>query len=128
MSRIEAASRLGRTCALPATSRGKEGPSSIKGKADVRKFLFNAREKLSLAMCCSCFLSEVFWELLHFLNSFYFIYLLFYFLYNPTGTPHSLKLQHYWNLTIRFSVITRTLVGGILLLSSDAVGIFYSHS
>ena len=29
------------------------------------------------------------------------------------GTPHSPKLQHYWNLTIRlFSVISRTLVGG----------------
>ena len=27
------------------------------------------------------------------------------------GTPHSQKLQHYWNLTIRlFSVISRTLV------------------
>ena len=29
------------------------------------------------------------------------------------GNPHSSKLQHYWNLTIRlFSVISRTLVGG----------------
>ena len=29
------------------------------------------------------------------------------------GHPHSLKLQHHWNLTIRlFSVISRTLVGG----------------
>ena len=29
------------------------------------------------------------------------------------GTPHSPKLQHYWNFTIRlFSVISRTLVGG----------------
>ena len=29
------------------------------------------------------------------------------------GTPHSPKLQHCWNLTIRlFSVISRTLVGG----------------
>ena len=29
------------------------------------------------------------------------------------GTPHSSKLQHYWNLTIRlFSVISRILVGG----------------
>ena len=31
------------------------------------------------------------------------------------GTPHSPKLQHYWNLTIRlFSVLSRTLVGGVL--------------
>ena len=29
------------------------------------------------------------------------------------GIPHSLKLQHYWNLTIKlFSVISRTLVRG----------------
>ena len=29
------------------------------------------------------------------------------------GTPHSQKLQHYWNLTIRlFNVISKTLVGG----------------
>ena len=29
------------------------------------------------------------------------------------GTPHSPKLQHHWNLTIRlFSVISRKLVGG----------------
>ena len=29
------------------------------------------------------------------------------------GTPHSPKLQHYWNLTIRlFNDISRTLVGG----------------
>ena len=32
------------------------------------------------------------------------------------GTPHSPKLQHHWNLTIRlFSVISRTLMGGLLL-------------
>ena len=32
------------------------------------------------------------------------------------GVPHSLKLQHSWNLTIRlFSVIFRTLVGGGVL-------------
>ena len=32
------------------------------------------------------------------------------------GTPHSPKLQHYWNLTIRlFSVISRTLVEGRVL-------------
>ena len=44
-------------------------------------------------------------------------------------TPHSPKLQHYWSLTIRlFSVISRTIVGGILLLCRDAVGVFYSPS
>ena len=42
---------------------------------------------------------------------------------------HSLKLLHYWNLTIRlFSVITRTLVGGVLPLCRGAVGVFYSPS
>ena len=41
------------------------------------------------------------------------------------GTPHSPKLQHYWNLTIRlFSVISRTLVGGVLLFCRDAISIF----
>ena len=45
------------------------------------------------------------------------------------GTPHSPKLQHYWNLTIRlFSVISRTLIeeGGVLLLCRDAVNVFCS--
>ena len=33
------------------------------------------------------------------------------------GTPHSPKIKHYWNLTIRLlTVITRTLVGGALSL------------
>ena len=33
------------------------------------------------------------------------------------GTPHSPKLQHYWNFTIRLlSVISWTLVGGVLPL------------
>ena len=33
------------------------------------------------------------------------------------GTPHSLKLQRYWNLTIRlFSVTSKTLVGVSLTL------------
>ena len=37
------------------------------------------------------------------------------------------KLQHYWSLTIRlFSIIFRTLIGGVLLLSRDAVSVFYS--
>ena len=45
------------------------------------------------------------------------------------GTPHSLKFQHHWNLTIRlFSVISRTLVGWVLPLCRDAVGVFYSPS
>ena len=35
---------------------------------------------------------------------------------NEGGAPHSLKLQRYWNLTIRFfSVISRTHVGLTLL-------------
>ena len=43
------------------------------------------------------------------------------------GTPHSQKLQHYWNLTIRlFSVKCRTLVGGVLPLCREEVGVFYS--
>ncbi len=45
------------------------------------------------------------------------------------GTLHSPKLQNYWNLTIRlFSVISRTLVGGVLPLCREAVGVFYSPS
>ena len=40
--------------------------------------------------------------------------------------PHSPKLQHYWNLIIRlFSVIIKTLVGGVLPLFRDAVGVFF---
>ena len=44
------------------------------------------------------------------------------------GTPHSPKLQHCWNLTIRlFSVISRTLVRGwVLPLCRGAVSVFYS--
>ena len=38
------------------------------------------------------------------------------------------KLQHCWNLTIRlFSVISRTLVEGVLPLCREAFGVFYSH-
>ena len=45
------------------------------------------------------------------------------------GAPHSPKLQHHWNLTIRlFSVISRTLISELLPLSSGAVGVFYSPS
>ena len=48
---------------------------------------------------------------------------------NEVGTPHSLKPQHYWNITIRlFSVISRTLVGGVLPLCRCAVDVFYSPS
>ena len=37
------------------------------------------------------------------------------------------KFQHYWSLTIRlFSFISRTLVGGVLTLCRDVVGVFYS--
>ena len=40
------------------------------------------------------------------------------------GYLHSPKLQHYWNLAIRlFSVIFRTLEGGVLLFCKDAVSI-----
>ena len=42
--------------------------------------------------------------------------------------PQSLTL-HYWSLTVRlFSVISRTLFGGVLLLCSEAVGVFFSPS
>ena len=45
------------------------------------------------------------------------------------GTWHSPKLQYYWNLPIRlFSILCRTLVGEVLLLSRNAVGIFSSPS
>ena len=45
------------------------------------------------------------------------------------GTLHSPKLQYNWNLTIRlFSVISRTLVGGVLPLFREAVGVYYSPS
>ena len=46
------------------------------------------------------------------------------------GAPHSPKLQHYWNLTIRlFSVISGlSLVGGFLPLCRGAVSVFYSPS
>ena len=45
------------------------------------------------------------------------------------GTPHSPKLQHYWNLIFRlFSVLCRTFVGGVLPLFRDVVGVFYCPS
>ena len=46
------------------------------------------------------------------------------------GTPHSPKLQRYWNLTIRlFSIIFRTLIGGgVSSLCREAVGLFYSYN
>ena len=45
------------------------------------------------------------------------------------GSDGNKKLQHYWSLTIRlFSVISRTLVGGVLPLCRDSVGVFYSPS
>ena len=43
------------------------------------------------------------------------------------GSPHSTKLQYFWNLTIRlFSVISGTLDGGVLPFCREAVGVFYS--
>ena len=45
------------------------------------------------------------------------------------GTLHSLKLQHYWRLTIRlFRVIITILIGRVLSLCRDSVGIFCSPS
>ena len=42
---------------------------------------------------------------------------------------HSPKLQYYWSLTIRlFSVISRTLIGGVLPLCRDAIRVFCSPS
>ena len=42
---------------------------------------------------------------------------------------HSVKLQHYWSLIIRFfSIISRALVGRDLLFCRDAMGVFYSPS
>ena len=35
------------------------------------------------------------------------------------GTPHFSKLQHYWNLPIRFSVINRIFVGGVTSLQRN---------
>ena len=45
------------------------------------------------------------------------------------GNLHSPNLQDYWSLTIKlFSVISRILIVGVLLLCRDAVGVFYSHN
>ena len=42
---------------------------------------------------------------------------------------HSLKLQHYWSLTIRlFNAKSRTHVGCVWYLCRDAVGVFYQPS
>ena len=39
------------------------------------------------------------------------------------------KLQHYWNLMIRlFSVISKTLIAGVVSLCRDGVSVFYSPS
>ena len=44
-------------------------------------------------------------------------------------TLNSQKFQHYWSLTVwLFSVISRILIGEILPLCKDAVGVFYIHS
>ena len=45
------------------------------------------------------------------------------------GGLHSLKPQHHWSLTIRlFSIMFRTLMGGVLPLCRGAVGVFYRLS
>ena len=44
---------------------------------------------------------------------------------NKGGTPHSPKLQHYWNLTIRlFGVIFRILIGGRSYLSAEKQSVY----
>ena len=44
---------------------------------------------------------------------------------NEEGTPHSLKLQHYWSLTIRlFNVISKTLVGGWSYPSAEMQSVY----
>ena len=44
-------------------------------------------------------------------------------------TPHSIKLQYYWNLTIRLlTVLFWTLVGGVLPFSREAVDEFVQFS
>ena len=43
------------------------------------------------------------------------------------GKAHSSNLQHYWSLIIRlFSVLSRTLIEGVLLLCREVVGVFHS--
>ena len=43
------------------------------------------------------------------------------------STPYSPKLQHYWSFTMRlFSAISRTLISGGVLISRDAVSVFYT--
>ena len=45
------------------------------------------------------------------------------------GTRHSLKLQHYWNLTIRLlNVVSRTFVGGVWSYPSAKVQSVYSSA
>ena len=45
------------------------------------------------------------------------------------GTPHSPKLEHYWNFTIKlFSYPRHSSWGGVLPLWRDAVKVFNSHS
>ena len=44
------------------------------------------------------------------------------------GTHHSQKFQHFWSLPIRlFSVISWTLVWGVLSLCRNAVSVFLQH-
>ena len=46
-----------------------------------------------------------------------------------SGTLYSPNLQHYWSLTIGLlTVISRTLVGGVLPLCREVVSVFYSPS
>ena len=45
------------------------------------------------------------------------------------GSSYSPKLRHFWSLTIRlFSVISRTLFGGVSSFCREAVGVFSSSS
>ena len=50
-------------------------------------------------------------------------------IYDFRGSQHSLTFQYNWSLTTRlFCVIIRTLVGEVLTLCRDAVGVFYSRA
>ena len=69
--------KLGRTRALPASSRGKEGPSSIKEKAEVRKGSLLAPVSFFQACVAPTSCQWPLGTLGIFLTYFYFIYFLF---------------------------------------------------
>ena len=59
------------------------------------EFLFSARKALSFGMRRSYFMSEVLWELLHFLNLFYLFNFFFFFFLTPTN-PINVCPQREW--------------------------------